>query len=101
MNRITIIKYEKNIIRPSIEILQELAAVFKISYTLLYDDYYLFLDSDFGHQIKLVRKNLKLTQLEFGKLLKLHKKTIERWENYVQAPSINCFKKIRELVLGN
>lgn len=50
----------------------------------------------FGERIKVVRKSMKLTQVEFAAMLKVSKQTVSNWENDEAVPSIELLKSIAE-----
>lgn len=61
--------------------LQILADLYKIHITDLLDGYNLFLYNGQGEQIRKKRQAMNLSQLEFGKLLGVGRRTIGKWEN--------------------
>lgn len=46
----------------------------------LFDDYYRFMAYPFSAKVRQTRKTLKLTQSEFGALLNVGRRAVERWE---------------------
>lgn len=76
------------------DILNKIAAALEIVPSIIYDDYLDFVSSDYGSKIKTIRKNLKLTQKEFGNLLGVHEKTIRMWEKQLSYPTRENFEKL-------
>lgn len=74
--------------------MNKIAAALKIKSSILYDDYLKFISSNPRSKIKQIRKNLNLTQKEFGDILDVHKKTIYRWEKGTMVPERKNFKKL-------
>lgn len=50
----------------------------------------------FGERVKKVRKSMKLTQVQFSKMLGVSKQTVSNWENDEAVPGIDLLKKIAE-----
>lgn len=50
----------------------------------------------FGERIKSVRKAMRLTQVEFAKMLKVSKQTVSNWENDEAVPGIDLLRTIAE-----
>ncbi|NLY47239.1 MAG: helix-turn-helix domain-containing protein [Tissierella sp.] len=97
LDRSTIIRYENNQVEHSIGIINSIAAALNIFPSIIYDDYLLFLSSDYGGVIKRTREKLKLTQKNFASLLNVHKKTIRTWEHMKSYPSRKNYKKLIKL----
>lgn len=95
----TIKRYENNKVIYSLKICNKIAAAIDIDPSFIYDDYFNFISSNYGSKIKKIRKELKLTQIEFGKLLGTHKKTISRWENEVHYPLRKHYVILRKYIL--
>jgi len=64
-----------------LEHLTKITEILDVNIEDLLDDYNMFLYQGQGRQIKELRKSMKLTQYEFGKLHGVNRRTIERWEN--------------------
>ncbi len=56
--------------------------------TFCCNQYHSLLANDVGRKIKEYRKTHHLTQIDLGKQLNVHKKTISRWEHNLQKPSV-------------
>lgn len=61
--------------------LSKIAELLKVDVTLLLDDYNRFLFEGQGSQIRRLRKNLEMTQVEFGKRYSVHGGTVKKWES--------------------
>lgn len=82
IDRSTYINYESNNLDYyPIEKLIKIAELFEIDVKLLLDDYNYFLYKGQGNQIRRLRKELNLTQNEFGQLYGATAGTVKRWEN--------------------
>lgn len=86
MDRSTVIRLENNKVQPSLYILHKLSSALEVDINLLLDDFLTFL-LDYSNTIKSIRKDYNLTQKELGTLLKVHRKTILRWEKGVIQPT--------------
>ncbi|MEG1829844.1 MAG: helix-turn-helix transcriptional regulator [Cellulosilyticaceae bacterium] len=93
LDRATIIRLENNQVQPSLYILKTIALVLEIDVALLLDDYFKFL-LEYDTTIKCLRKDLKLTQLQLGAILKVHRKTICRWENRSIKPTRDNYNRL-------
>lgn len=49
-----------------------------------------------GEKIKIVRKSMRFTQVEFASMLKVSKQTVSNWENDEAIPSVELLKSIAE-----
>jgi len=96
----TIKRYENNQHEQALDICNKIAHAIGIDPELIYDNYLKFLSNNFGSEIKMFRKNNKLSQAKFGSLLGVHRKTIIRWEKEREFPSRENFKKL-ELIIPN
>ena len=63
-----------------IEHLQKISGIFNVDIEALLDDYNLFLYRGQGWQIKALRENMGLSQLEFAKLYGADSLKVKRWE---------------------
>jgi len=97
LDRATIIRYENNQVDPSIDILNQIAAVLGIIPSIIYDDYLKFINSNYGRAIKKIRMKLKLSQKSLGKLLGVHRKTISKWESEKSYPTRENFMKLMNI----
>lgn len=61
--------------------LERIAELFGVDITALLDEYNLFLYQGQGKQIREFRKNLGLTQAQYGKRYGISASTVKRWEN--------------------
>lgn len=77
----TYIRYEnpKNSYCP-LDKLQRFADMFKINIIMLLDEYHRFLYNGQGRQIKLIRKQLKMTQQKFSECIGVPIGTLKKWE---------------------
>ena len=66
-----------------IDKLKSIADLYNIEVTDLLDDYNLFLYEGQGKNIKSIRKNLRITQVELGQRLDVATGTIKRWEQEI------------------
>ncbi|MCL2088160.1 MAG: transcriptional regulator [Oscillospiraceae bacterium] len=64
-----------------LEFMQKITQILDVKIEDILDDYNMFLYHGQGRKIKELRKSMKLTQYEFGKLHGVNRRTIERWEN--------------------
>jgi len=96
IDRATILRYENNQVIHFLDICNKIAEIIGIDPFLIYDEYLSFIAGSFGSKIKLLRKSIKLTQVEFGQALGVHKKTIERWENEMACPTRENYILIKE-----
>ena len=60
--------------------LERISKLFEIKVTDLLDDYNAFIYNGQGRQIKALRKQMNLTQKEFGGIVGVHRKTVTKWE---------------------
>jgi len=60
--------------------LLKIADLFKVDITDLLDDYNRFLFEGQGNKTKALRKEMELTQSDFGKQLGVSAKTVRQWE---------------------
>lgn len=77
--------------------LNKIAIALKIVPYIIYDDYFKFISDNYGGKIKQVRKDLNLTQKEFGRILDVNKKTIYKWEKEILTPGKDSYIKIKKL----
>lgn len=98
IDRGTIIDYENNFVPHTLEICTRIAEGLKIDHFLIFDDYLTFLASDFASKILSIRKNLKLTQKGFAKLLGVVQSTVSAWEQNEKYPSRVNFKRIKKYI---
>ncbi|MCM1226857.1 MAG: helix-turn-helix domain-containing protein [Clostridium sp.] len=81
VDRTTYSRYEENVLEAyPLDKLAKAAELFQIDVTALLDDYNLFLYHGQGHQIKKLRKSMKLTQSEFAKYIGVPLGTPKKWE---------------------
>lgn len=81
INRTTYAEYEKNADFIPLNHLTKVAELLEIDpRELLIDDYSRFLFEGQGKQIRAIRKSMKMTQNEFGKLMGVHGGTVKKWE---------------------
>lgn len=64
----------------------------------LSDDYYNFIQSDYGRKIYNCRLSLKLNQKEFAKLTTISPVDIYKFESQVKAPNRTQYKKLKEVL---
>lgn len=83
----TIKRYENNQVLHSLETCNKIADAIGVNPLLIYDEYLIFISSDYGKLIRSTRKNLNLTQSQFSTLMGVHRKTITRWEKKISWPS--------------
>lgn len=98
IDRGTIIDYENNFVPHTLETCIKIAEGLKIDPFLIFDDYLTFLATDFGSKILSIRKNLKLTQKEFAKLIGVIQSTISSWEQNEKRPSRANFERIKKYI---
>jgi len=99
VSRYAIMDYEKGTTEPTLDMLNQIANALNITPDKLYDDYFRFLDYPYSAKIKELRKFLKLTQQEFGDLIGINRKTVERWEKGKNTVTRDLFHKIKKLEL--
>lgn len=99
IDRGVIIDYENNFVPHTLETCTRIAEGLKIDPLLILDDYLTFLAADFGSKILSIRKNLKLTQKEFAKLIGVIQSTISSWEKNENCPSRANFERIKKYIL--
>lgn len=78
------------------ELCNKIAIGIGVSPYLLYDDYLSFVDRDYGRKIKEIRKKNKMTQEKFGQSLKVHRKTVLRWEKSKLKPTRKHYLILKE-----
>ncbi|MBR1442353.1 MAG: recombinase family protein, partial [Firmicutes bacterium] len=98
INRITMVKYENNIIDFNMNILHKISVVLGVPPTFLYDDYFSFIASPASKIIKNYRETHQMTQKEFAKFLNVSKREVERWESQNTIPSRDNYEKIRKIL---
>lgn len=81
ISRYAIMDYESGETEPDLLALKRIASVLEINADNLYDEYYRFLAYPYSKKLKEMRKQMKLTQKEFGNLFGVGRKTVERWES--------------------
>lgn len=54
-----------------------------------------------GNQIKTIRLNSLLSQVEFAKALGVSFSTVNRWENDKVTPNFQTIKRIRDFCISN
>lgn len=101
LDRCTINRYENNLVDHSLDIINQISKSLKIKPSIIYDNYLEFISDDYNNKIKLLRKNLKLTQKDLANILKVHRKTIASWEKQVSYPTRHNYMKIIEYNLCN
>lgn len=97
MNRSTIIRLENNQVQPSLYILNKISSALEVDINLLLDDFLIFL-LDYSNTIKSIRKDYNLTQVELAVLLKVHRKTISRWEKGMIQPTKEHYRLLMSKV---
>jgi transcriptional regulator with XRE-family HTH domain len=100
LSRYAIMHYENNQTEPKLEDLKKMASVLDIEVDMLYDDYYRFLDYPYYVKMKEFRIERGLLQREFGAILGVGRRTVERWEhgrNEVTRERWEQFKHLRFL----
>jgi transcriptional regulator with XRE-family HTH domain len=83
----TIKRYENNQIEHTLETCYKIAIAIGVNPLLIYDEYLIFVASNYGKQIKSVRQRLNLTQSQFAAFIGVNRKTIIRWEKEKLHPS--------------
>ncbi len=69
------------------ELCNRIAQAIGIIPSLLYDEYLAFIASNYGQKIKQLRKFIEFTQNELGQAIRVHRKTIARWEKKQAYPT--------------
>lgn len=94
-DRTTILRYERNDKQHTLESVNRIASALQIEPELLYDDYLKFL-TNCAESIFTARKKMKLSRIEFAKLLGVNKHSIFRWEKGQAYPFISNWYKIKK-----
>ena len=90
VDRSTYIRYESGMDFYPPDKLSKITELLEVDITDLFDEYNTFIRNGQGQQIRAIRKQMKLTQKEFGKRFGAHAGTVKRWEN----ESIRISKKL-------
>ena len=94
----TIKRFENNQVTPELETCNKLAVALQLNPSLLYDDYLLFIASDYSSTIKSLRKQINLKQDAFARLLGISKKTLSSWERSVTYPSKASYETLLKYI---
>lgn len=81
----------------NIEILKKIFDFLEISDKVVLTDYLKFLLRAPPIEIKQVRKDKHLTQIEFAKLMRVRESTVKSWENGKISISKKCYERMNEL----
>ena len=92
-----IMYYENNEVEPSLDNLKSIAGALDIKPDMLFDDYYRFLDYPYSDKIKQIRAERHLPQREFGEMLGVDRRTVERWEHGRHIPPREILDKLKAL----
>lgn len=90
LDRSTYIRYESGMDFYPQDKLSKIAELLEVDIDGLLDEYNTFIRDGQDQQIRAMRKQMKLTQKEFGKRFGVHAGTVKRWEN----ESIRISKKL-------
>ncbi|MFI3226038.1 MAG: helix-turn-helix transcriptional regulator [Clostridia bacterium] len=77
-----------------VEVLQKLANLYQVPDEEIFDDYHLFFKNGQGDQIYKKRQAMNLSQLEFGRLLGVGRKTIGKWERGEARVSSEVWERV-------
>ena len=69
-----------------------------IPYTLIADEYYLFVLGDYANDILNIRKAFKYTQKDLSKELNISPVDIYKFESYLKYPTRLQYRKISEIM---
>ena len=94
----TIKRIERNKIISGQNTYRHIIDALQVNSSLIYDDYFSFINSNYDQYIKNYRNQNKLTQLQLSKILHIHVKTIMRWEQKKSFPSIQQYNLIKLLL---
>ncbi|EPB8193625.1 helix-turn-helix domain-containing protein [Clostridium perfringens] len=72
--------------------------LFMIPYTLIADEYYLFVLGDYANDILNIRKAFKYTQKDLSKELNISPVDIYKFESYLKYPTRLQYRKISEIM---
>lgn len=97
LDRSTIIRMENGKSFCSLSCCNKIAEALNIRPEQLYDDYLLFINSDYGQSIRSLRKKLGLTQSEFAKRISTTRKAVGSWERQKTIPIRDNYFKIQQL----
>lgn len=91
-------KLETNKSIPTLETCDKLAKALNIPNHLIYNEYMIFITSDYPSQIKNLRSKLKLTQAQFAKQIGTERKRVSYWERGLQSPSPKYYEVLKSLL---
>ena len=94
LDRSTIIRYENNLVDHSMDIINKICMALKVKPSIIYDDYFNFINNNYGNKVKSLRINLGVNQKELGEILGVHRKTISRWEKEESFPARENYIKL-------
>jgi len=98
-SRYAIMYYENEKTEPPLDDLKKIAAVLDIEADKLFDDYYRFLDYPYSARIRQLRKEMKLSQGDFGAMLGVGKVAVQRWEQGKTVITRQSWEKLQHLKL--
>ena len=82
-------KYENNKVEfkcVSLSYIQAIANALDVDWKDISDDYYIFINSDYGEQILKYRKDNNLTQTQLGEILGVRECAVRLWEHNKNKP---------------
>ncbi len=90
LDRSTYIRYESDMDFYPPDKLYKITELLEVDITDLLDEYNTFIHNGQGQQMRVIRRQMKLTQKEFGKRFGVHGGTVKKWE----SESIRISKKL-------
>ncbi|OON95999.1 MAG: hypothetical protein ATN36_06545 [Epulopiscium sp. Nele67-Bin005] len=96
ISRSTIQRFKNNNKQLSIETRLKFSEILDVDKSMFCGEYELFLISNFSDEIKNFRLKNSLTQLEFGEILEVNRKTVRYWEKGYCVPNEENYLKLKE-----
>ena len=96
-SRYAFMDYENDKTEPGLEVLKSIADTLGIDPTVLFDEYYSFLDYPYSTLVKEVRHKMGLTQKQFGTYFGVGRRSVERWEAGRNKVTRDVFEQMKKL----
>ena len=103
IDRVTLTRLENGAVSEEnmkTDLLVQIATVCGFEKTYCCNDYHAFIANDAGKQIRIFRREKKLTQLQLAQILNVAHTTVKRWERNENKPSIDKVKEMFPHLIG-